>query len=160
MALYVDNTEYKWYEKSIVVDGVTISSPQDVQSVFVGGTKVFGLTNTTWTLLADGGAAPDSAVLETFVSNLINNYSYAIEDYWFQTGDLTPGGDLRWYYKLYRGYRMNTSDGIFYGGEENITLTGDGRTWTGYLWEGNSVTGANTSHNGGTNMDLERDVGV
>ena len=39
------------------------------------------------------------------------------------------------------------------------TFTGNDST-SNYLYEGHSVTGANTSHNGTTNVALQRDNGI
>ena len=157
MALIVNGTTYNWYEKTIIVDGTTISSPQAAGNVFAGGTKVFGLNGfSSETTLYDFGLAPDSSTFEnTHIPTLLNTYGAAFEDNGYETG---PGGDTRWYYNLYEGYRMVTSDGTFSGGEENLFW--DGKYWTGYLWEGRTVTGANTSHNGGTSVSLRRDNGV
>jgi len=156
MALVVNGTTYKWYEKTIVVDGTTVSSPSDVGEIRVGGTKVFGLDGTYETQLYAFGLAPDSGAFEsTHIPALTSTYAAAFDDYVYQTG---PGSDTRWYYRLNRGYRFETSDGNFEGGTEPLSYNGE--TWTGYLWEGRTVTGASTSHNGGTNVYLQRDNGV
>ena len=157
MALIVNGTTYNWYEKTIVVDGTTVSSPSAAGEIYVGGTKVFGLNGfSSETELYSFGLAPDSSTFEnTHIPALTSTYAAAFEDYAYETG---PGGDTRWYYNLYEGYRMVTSDGTFAGGENNLNW--NGKYWTGYLWEGRTVTGANTSHNGGTNCYLRRDDGI
>jgi hypothetical protein len=116
-----------------------------IQEVFFNGTKVHGPSD-SYTLLYSFGLAPDSYTFEsTYVPTLQNTYGYAFETYYY---DIGPGGDSRWRYELKRGYRMVTSDGTFYPGSLH------------YLWEGRTVTGANTSHNGGTSVRLERATGV
>ena len=158
MALVVNGTTYNWYEKTIVVNGTTISSPSAAGGeIFAGGTKVFGLSGyASETTLYNFGLAPDSSAFEnTIIPTLLSTYGAAFERSGYETG---PGGDTRWYYNLYPGYRMVTSDGTFSGGQQNLSW--NGQYWTGYLWEGRTVTGANTSHNGGTSCSLRRDNGV
>jgi hypothetical protein len=61
-----------------------------------------------------------------------------------------PGADSTYTVVLRKGYRMVTDDGTFTGNDSSSF----------YLWEGVTVTGANTSHNGGTACSLRRDNGV
>jgi hypothetical protein len=157
MAIVFNGTTLNWYTNTIIADGTTVSSPTAVGDVYFGGTKVHGLSNfSSETQLYNFGLAPDSSTFEnTYIPALTSTYSAAFEDYAYETG---PGSDTRWYYNLYEGYRMVTSDGTFAGGENNLYW--DGKYWTGYLWEGRTVTGANTSHNGGTSVSLRRDNGI
>jgi len=117
-----------------------------IEEVYFNGTRVHG-PSSSYTLLKSGGLAPDSNNLENLVSSFRNSYAYAFETEYY---DIGPGGtgDSRWRYRLKRGYRMVTSDGTFSPGSLH------------YLWEGRTVTGANTSHNGGTSVRLERATGV
>lgn len=161
MAIYHNGTKLNWYEADINVNGTVISSNEDLNDVYFNGTKVHGLTGTTsnsdWPILYDFGLAPDSTAFEnTHIPALTSTYSDSIEYAAFETG---PGGNTRWYVKLHRGYRFRTTDGTFYGGDENTTKSYAGNNYTCYLWEGGSVTGANTSHNGGTDVKLERNIG-
>lgn len=157
MAIVFNGTTLNWYTNTIVADGTTVSSPTAAGDVYFGGTKVHGL-DPAWgyTQLYSFGLAPDSGYFEsTIIPTLLSTYAAAFEDSGYETG---PGGDTRWYYNLYEGYRMRTSDGTFYGGDDNLYW--NGKYWTGYLWEGRTVTGASTSHNGGTNCYLDRNNGV
>lgn len=114
----------------------------DITTAYVNGTQVYG-PKTTWTTLFSFSLAPDSSNLENAVSTLQGSYAYAFipGSYYY---DIGPGGDSRWRYSLRYGYRMVTSDGTF---------TSDGVSH--YLWEGATVTGADTSHNGGTSCTLQ-----
>ena len=157
MAIVFNGTTLNWFTNTIIADGTTVSSPTAAGDVFFGGTKVHGLSGyASETQLYNFGLAPDSSTFEnTHIPTLLNTYGAAFERSGYETG---PGSDTRWYYNLYPGYRMVTSDGTFSGGETNLSW--NGQTWTGYLWEGRTVTGANTSHNGGTSCSLRRDNGV
>ena len=158
MALIVNGTTYNWYEKTIIVDGTTISSPSAAGGeIFAGATKVFGLNGfSPETELYYFQIAPDSRNLpNVYIPDLTSTYAAAFDDYGYET---FGGTDYRWYYRLNVGYRFVTQDGTFTGGTE--PLSWNSQTWTGYLWEGRSVTGASTSHNGGTNCYLRRDDGV
>lgn len=148
MTIVFNGTTLNWYDSTIIKDGVTVNSPTNAGEVFFGATKVFGLSGTSFTSLYAFGLAPSSLALETAVSYLIANHADAFSNYYY---DIGPGGtgDSRWRYSLNPGYRMVTSDGTF---------TGAGGPH--YLWEGRTVTGANTSHNGGTSCDLQQDNGV
>ena len=159
MAIYHNGTKLEWYEADISVNGTVISSNDDLNDVYHNGTKVHGSSNfASETTLYNFGLAPDSSTFEnTHIPTLLNTYGDAIEYSAYQTG---PGSDTRWYVKLYRGYRFVTSDGTFLGGDENTTNSYNGLNYTCYLWEGGSVTGANTSHDGGTSVSLRRDNGV
>ena len=121
---------------NLVYDG------NEIETAYFNGTQIYG-PKTTWTSLYSFGLAPNSSNLENAVSVLTSTYSYAFipgSTYY----DIGPGGDSRWRYSLRYGYRMVTSDGTFV--EDGVSH---------YLWEGNTVTGADTSHNGGTSCDLQ-----
>lgn len=139
MALVFNGTTLDWE------DPIRFNS-DTIEEVYFNGTKVHG-PSSSYSLLYSFGLAPDSNNLENGVAVLQNSYAYAFETYYY---DIGPGGtgDSRWRYQLKRGYRMVTSDGTFYPGSLH------------YLWEGRTVTGANTSHNGGTSVRLERATGV
>lgn len=160
MAIYHNGTKLNWYEADINVNGTVISSNEDLNDVYHNGTKVHGSSSfASETQLYNFGLAPDSSTFEnTHIPTLTSTYADAIETQVKQSG--LPGSDTRWYVKLYRGYRFVTSDGTFSGGDENTTVSYNGTAYTCYLWEGASVTGANTSHNGGTTVSLRRDDGV
>jgi hypothetical protein len=160
MAVYFNGTKLNWYDADIIVNGTTISSNENLKDVYHNGTKVHGSSGfASETQLYNFGLAPDSGTFEnTYIPTLLNTYGAAFEANVFQTG--LPGSDTRWYIKLHRGYRMVTSDGTFLGGDENTTTSYNGVAYTCYLWEGRTVTGANTSHNGGTSVSLRRDNGV
>jgi hypothetical protein len=157
MAIYHNGIKLNWYEANINVNGTVISSNEDLNDVYHNGTKVHGSSNfASETQLYSFGIAPDSRNLpNVYVPALISTYAAAFDDYGYET---YGGTDYRWYYRLNVGYRFVTSDGTFTGGTEPLSWNGE--TWTGYLWEGRSVTGASTSHNGGTNCYLRRDNGV
>lgn len=149
MALYVDGTEYKWYEKTISVDGSTLSSPDSPGDIYVGGTKVFGLTGfSSETTIMSGGLAPDSADIENMVSTFLS-----IGDAFYSQGYTQgPGTDTTWTVYVKEGYRVVSSDGTFTGTASPGTQVN--------FYSGRTVTGINTSHNGGTSFTVRRDNGV
>ena len=157
MGLIVNGTEIVWYENTIYHNGSVVSSPTNPNDVYLNGTKLFGLTGfSAETNLYSFQIAPDSRNLpNVYVPTLTGTYGDAFDDYGYET---FGGTDYRWYYRLNVGYRFVTQDGTFTGGTEPLSWNGE--TWTGYLWEGRSVTGASTSHNGGTQCDLFRDNGL
>lgn len=160
MAIYHNGTVLNWWESDIIVNGTTVSSNSDLNDVYHNGTKVHGSSGfSSETTLYGFGLAPDSGAFEsTIIPTLTSTYAAAFEITTFQSG--LPSYDTRWYVKLRRGYRMVTSDGTFLGGDENTTTSYNGTDYTCYLWEGLTVTGANTSHNGGTTVSLRRDNGI
>lgn len=151
MALYVDGTEMKWYDSNVTIDGTNLVGTDGViKDLYVDGTKVFGLNGfSAVTLLTSVGLAPDSANLETWGNNLSTELTEAA---FFSSGYSSYGTDTTYFMYLKPGYWWNTSDGNFYGSAYPGTYV--------YFYEGRSVTGANTSHNGGTNCYLYRDNGV
>jgi hypothetical protein len=146
MSITFDGTALNWYTHTIVKDGTTVSSPTAVGEVYFGSTKVWG-TGGSYSNLFSFTLKPDSSALETAVSTMQSSYSAAFKNAYY---DIGPGSDSRYQIQLRKGYRMSTSDGNF---------VGDDSTYF-YLWEGESVTGANTSHNGDTSCTLQRDNGV
>ena len=118
-----------------------------VERVYFNDTQVYGPNNSFSTLIVDGisasfGLAPDSSNFEnTWVPRLQGIFSDAFTSQSYTQG---PGKDTVYRVVLARGYRMVTSDGTFTEGQSVN------------LYEGHSVTGANTSHNGGTSCSLER----
>ena len=162
MAIVFNGAVLDWYQEAVYMNGTAVSTPESVGDVYFNGARVFGLSSPAFsseTALYDFGLAPDSGTFEnTHIPTLLNTYGDAFEANVFQSG--LPGSDTRWYIKLYAGYRMVTSDGTFIGGDGNETVSYDGVNYTCYLWEGRTVTGANTSHNGGTSVSLRRDDGI
>lgn len=151
MALVIDGDTKRWYEDTIKVNGTTVSSPDSPGTINVNGTKVHGLTGfSSETTLYDFGLAPDSSNFEnTIVPALASTYAEAFHSQSYTQG---PGQDSVYTVYLKEGYRMVTSDGTFTGTASPGTSVA--------LYEGRTVTGANTSHNGGTSVSLRRDDGV
>jgi hypothetical protein len=148
MSITFDSTALNWYTHTIVKDGTTVSSPTAVGEVFFGSTKVWGVgAFSPETTLFSFSLAPDSNNLENAVSTIQSSYTDAFVSQGYTQG---PGTDTTWTYVLRKGYRMVTSDGTFTGNDST----------SNWLYEGHSVTGANTSHNGGTSCSLRRDNGV
>ena len=146
MSITFDGTALNWYTHTIVTDGTTVSSPTALGDVYFGSTKVWG-TGGSYGTLFNFVMKPDSNELEAAISTMLNSYSAAIKSSYYSVG---PGQDTRWHVQLRKGYRMVTSDGTFVGDD----------SFTFFLYEGYSVTGANTSHNGDTSCSLQRDNGV
>lgn len=151
MAIVFNGTTLNWYDDTIVFNGSTVSSPNDPGDVYFGATKVHGLTGfSSETTLYDFGLAPDSGYFEsTIVPALASTYAEAFHSQSYTQG---PGQDSTYTVYLKEGYRMVTSDGTFTGSASPGTSVA--------LFEGRTVTGANTSHNGGTSVSLRRDNGV
>ena len=148
MAIVFDGTTLNWYTNTIVFSDSTVSSPSAPGDVFFGATKVHGLAGTFSTIFS-GGLAPDSNLLEgTVVPNFQNNYPEAFTSQGYIQG---PGTDSTYRVVLAPGYRVTATFGQ--GGQWTAGQTVD-------FFEGRTVTGINTSHNGGTGFILERDVGV
>ena len=151
MALFVDGTEYKWYEKTITVDGTDLSTPNAPGDITVGSTKVFGLTNfASETTLISSGLAPDSANFENnIVPQFQTTYAEAFHSQGYTQG---PGQDSNYRVFVKKGYRVVSDDGTFVGTNAPGTQVN--------FYEGKSVTGINTSHNVGTSFSIRRDNGV
>ena len=151
MAIVFNGTTLNWYDDTIVFDGSTVSSPNDPGTITFNGTTVHGLTGfSSETTLYDFGLAPDSSNFEnTIVPALASTYAEAFHSQSYTQG---PGQDSTYTVYLKEGYRMVTSDGTFTGSASPGTSVA--------LYEGKTVTGANTSHNGGTSVSLRRDNGV
>ena len=148
MPISFNGTALNWYTHTIVFNGTTVSSPTATGLVKFGTTDVFGVSNfSPETTLFDFTLAPDSNNLENGVSTIQSSYTAAFVSQGYTQG---PGQDTTWTYVLRKGYRMVTSDGTFTGNDST----------SNHLYEGHSVTGANTSHNGGTSVSLRRDNGV
>lgn len=148
MSVYVNDTKISdvktytgTYPSHTATSNLVVNGTQ-IETAYINGTQIFG-PKATYTTLKSFSLAPDSSNLENAVTDLVANYSYAFipGSYYY---DIGPGGDSRWRYSLRYGYRMVTSDGTF---------TSDGVSH--YLWEGKTVTGADTSHNGGTSCQLQ-----
>ena len=124
--------------------GSTVSSPSAPGDVFFGATKVHGLSGSFSTLFSSS-LAPDSRQLEdVVVPNFQSNYPQAFTSQGYISGET-------YRVVLAPGYRVTATFGQ--GGQWTAGQTVD-------FFEGNTVTGINTSHSGGTSFILERDVGV
>lgn len=139
MSVYVNGTEVAAIgtAEKFYVNGTEITT------AYVDGTQVFGSLG-TWTQIFGFSLAPDSLNLETAASSLASTYAYAIAS---QSYTIGPGGygDSQYTIVLKPNYRLVTSDGTFGAG---VTIN---------LWEGVTVTGVNTSHNGGTSCSLQKE---
>ena len=148
MPIVFNGTTLNWHSHTIVFNGTTVSSPTATGLVKFGTTDVFGVGDfSSETTLFSFSLAPDSNNLENAVSTIQSSYTAAFVSQGYTQG---PGQDTRWTYVLRKGYRMVTSDGTFTGNDST----------SNHLYEGFSVTGANTSHNGSTNVSLRRDNGI
>ena len=148
MSITFNGSALNWYTHTIVKDGTTVSSPTATGLVKFGTTDVFGVSNfSSETTLFSFSLAPDSNNLENGVSTIQSSHTAAFVSQGYTQG---PGQDSTWTYVLRKGYRFVTSDGTFTGNDST----------SNYLYEGHSVTGANTSHNGDTNVSLQRDNGI
>ena len=148
MPIVFDGTTLNWNTHTIVFNGTTVSSPTATGVVNFGSTQVFGVGDfSSETTMFDFVLKPDSSYLENAVSTIQSSHTAAFVSQGYTGG---PGTDSTWTYVLRKGYRMVTGDGTF---------TGDDST-SHYLYEGHSVTGADTSHNGDTSCSLRRDNGV
>jgi len=111
-----------------------------VERVYFNDTQVYG-PNASFSTIFSFGLAPDSANFEnSTVPQLQTTYADAFTSQSYTQG---PGKDTVYRVVLARGYRMVTSDGTFTEGQSVN------------LYEGHSVTGANTSHNGGTSVTIQ-----
>ena len=148
MPISFNGTTLNWHTHTIVFNGTTVSSPNATGLVKFGTTDVFGVSNfSPETTLLNFTLAPDSNNLENAVTTITNSHGAAFVSKGYTTG---PGSDSRYTFVLRTGYRMVTSDGTF---------TGNNST-SHFLFEGQSVTGADTSHNGSTTVSLRRDNGI
>ena len=148
MPISFNGTALNWYTHTIVFNGTTVSSPTATGLVKFGTTDVFGVSNfSSTTELISFVLRPDANTLEDAVSTIQSSHTAAFVSQGYTQG---PGQDSTWTYVLRKGYRFVTSDGNFTGNDSTSY----------YLYEGHSVTGANTSHNGSTNVSLQRDNGI
>ena len=148
MPIVFDGTTLNWNTHTIVFNGCTVSSPTATGIVNFGATQVFGVSDfSSETTMFNFTMLPDSSALETAATAMASTHSAAFVSQGYTEG---PGTDSRYTVVLRKGYRMVTDDGTFTGNDSSSF----------YLYEGHSVTGANTSHNGGTDCSLRRDNGV
>ena len=148
MPISFNGTTLNWHTHTIVFNGTTVSSPNATGLVKFGTTDVFGVSNfSSNTVLLAFSLAPDSNNLENAVTTITNSHGAAFVSKGYTQG---PGQDSVYTFVLRTGYRMVTSDGTF---------TGNNST-SHYLYEGQSVTGADTAHNGDTSVSLRRDNGI
>jgi len=151
MAIVFNGTTLNWHSHTIVNNSTTVSSPSSPGEVYFGGTKVFGIGDfSSETTLLNFSLVFDNSNFENnIVPSLQTTYADAFWNQYYNEG---PGTDSHYYVFLKPGYRLVTSDGTFTGTASPGTLVD--------LYEGHSVTGANTSHNGSTSVSLRRDDGV
>mgnify|MGYP000073650474 CR=1 FL=1 len=151
MTIEFNGTSLNWYTHTIVKDGTTVSDPMDPGEVYFGGTKVFGLSGSSYTVVNSGGLAPDSSNFENNIVPVLVGLIGTV----FHSGSYTqgPGQDTTWTGYLAEGYYMVRSDG------GNIIGSASPGTSIAF-YEGRTVTGINTSHNGGTTWTIYRDDGV
>ena len=150
MSITFNSTALNWYTHTIVKDGTTVSSPTAVGDVYLNSTQVWGISNySPETTLFDFVMKPDSQFLENAIATMLGTaaYAIAIKSYYYSAG---PGSDTKIHITLRKGYRMVTGDGTFTGNDSSDF----------FLFEGQTVTGANTSHNGDTSCSLRRDNGI
>jgi len=148
MPIVFNGTTLNWHTHTIVFNGTTVSSPTATGLVKFGTTDVFGVSNfSPETTLFNFTLKPDSQFLENAVTTLVNTHGAAIKSSSYTTG---PGTDSVYTIQLRKGYRMVTDDGTFTGNDSS----------TFFIYEGQTVTGANTSHNGDTACSLRRDNGI
>ena len=151
MAIIFNGAVLDWYEESVIMNDTLISSKLIPGDVYYNGTKVFGLSGTYSTLVNSGGLAPDSA---SFENNIVPVLVGLIGTVW-HSGSYTagPGQDSIWRGYLAKGYKLVRSDG------GDIIGTNSPGTSVAF-YEGKSVTGINSSHQGGTTWAIYRDDGV
>ena len=151
MAIVFNGTTLNWYTNTIIADGTTVSSPSVPGDVYFGATKVHGLSGTYSTNVNSGGLAPDSSNFENNIVPVLVGLIGTV----FHSGSYTqgPGQDTTWTGYLAEGYKLVASDT-----GDHIGTASPGTQINFY--EGKTVTGINTSHNGGTTWTIYRDDGV
>ena len=148
MPIVFDGTTLNWNTHTIVFNGTTVSSPTATGIVNFGATQVFGVSDfSSETTMINFTMLPDSSALENAVTAMEASHSAAFVSQGYTGG---PGTDSTYTVVLRKGYRMVTDDGTFTGNDSSSFV----------LYEGHSVTGANTSHSGDTACSLRRDNGV
>jgi len=148
MAVVIDGDTKRWYEDTINVNGTTISSPNSPGTINVNGTKIHGLTGfSSETTIMTGGLAPDSADIENMLSTFQSLDAFHSQGY-----TQGPGTDTTYTVYVKEGYRVVSSDGTFTGTASPGTQV--------RFYSGRTVTGINTSHNGGTSFTVRRDDGA
>jgi hypothetical protein len=148
MAIVFNGTTLNWYTHTITFDGSTVSSPNDPGTVTFDGTTVHGLTGfSSETTIMTGGLAPDSSDIENMVPTFQSLDAFHSQGY-----TQGPGTDTRYRVYVKEGYRVVSSDGTFVGTASPGTSV--------EFYSGQSVTGINTSHNGGTSFTVRRDNGI
>lgn len=134
MISFNGGTALGWLD-DIYVNGVKITK------AYFNDTQVYG-PNTSFSTIFSFSLSPDSGIFESStVPQLSSTYADAFISQGYTQG---PGKDTVYRVTLAEGYRLDTSDGIFNAGTSVN------------LYEGHSVTGANTSHNGSTSCSLQR----
>jgi hypothetical protein len=151
MAIVFNGAVLDWYEESVIMNDTTISSKLAPGDVYYNGTKVFGLSGTYSTVVNSGGLAPDSPTFENSTVPVLVGLIGTV----FHSGSYTqgPGQDTTWTGYLAEGYKLVASDT-----GDHIGTASPGTEIR--FFEGKTVTGINTSHNGGTTWTIYRDDGV
>jgi len=152
MAIVVNGAVLDWYQESVYMNGTAVSTPDSPGDVYFNGTRVFGLTSPVFsseTTISTLNLAPDSSDIENWVSGLTSEITDAFHSHGYTQG---PGTDTTYTMYLKEGYRWVTSDGTFVGTASPGTSVA--------AYSGKSVTGFNTSHNGGASGTLRRDDGI
>ena len=151
MAIALNGTSFEWYEKSIELNGTEVAGKNNPRDVYLNGTKVMGLSGfSNETTLLSGGLLPDSS---NFENNIVPQLAALIGTAFYSGGYTQgPGKDTTYTVYVKEGYRVVSSDGTFTGTASPGTQV--------RFYEGHSVTGINTSHNGGTSFTVRRDNGV
>ena len=151
MAIVFNGAVLDWYEESVIMNDTTISSKLAPGDVYYNGTKVFGLSGTYSTSVNSGGLAPDSPTFENSTVFVLVGLIGTV----FHSGSYTqgPGQDTTWTGYLAEGYKLVASDT-----GDHIGTASPGTEIR--FFEGKTVTGINTSHNGGTTWTIYRDDGV
>ena len=150
MAIVFNGAVLDWYQESVYMNGTAVSTPDSPGDVYFNGTRVFGLTSPAFsseTTIMSGGLAPDSADIENMLSTFQSLDAFHSQGY-----TQGPGTDTTYTVYVKEGYRVVSSDGTFTGTASPGTQVN--------FYSGRTVTGINTSHNGGTSFTVRRDNGV
>ena len=155
MAIVFNGAVLDWYEEAVYMNGTAISTPDSPGDVYFNGTRVFGLSGS---YDADIYGSASSLKYLVFDSpTLENNHVPAFQNdipeaFHSQSYTQGPGQDSVYTVYVKEGYRVVSQDGTFVGTASPGTAVA--------FYEGKSVTGINTSHNGSTWFYIQRDDGV
>ncbi|NBW14664.1 MAG: hypothetical protein EBR82_42360 [Caulobacteraceae bacterium] len=135
---------------SVIFNGTSISNFKQVffngtaiDTIYFNGTKVYG-TDGSWVTMYSNSLAPDSVNLENQIVPYFQSLGTGAGTPFVSQGYIQgPGQDSRYQVVLQPYYRVTSSDGTFYDGVNIV------------FYEGRTVTGINTSHNGSTSFSLQ-----